>query len=178
MNVEQLLQWRLARAEEEAPPAPRASRLLELARPWWQTAPDTFRRLARELAALPYGVAHAMDGNAAALPVPPVPVLLVRREQRVATQARVSYVMVRERQLRLRFELNAAVAADEPVLEALFIATTGEGVLFEATAHLSPTGEYRVEVSDLPEAADEWHRLNVANPMPFRLILCPPGLQP
>jgi len=36
MPVEKLLRWRLSEAEEDAPPAPRATRLLELIRPWWE----------------------------------------------------------------------------------------------------------------------------------------------
>jgi hypothetical protein len=35
MTVEQLLVWRLAQAEADAPPAPRAERLLDLVLPWW-----------------------------------------------------------------------------------------------------------------------------------------------
>ena len=39
IHIGQLLRWRLARAEAEAP---RAARLLELSRPWWETLPERF----------------------------------------------------------------------------------------------------------------------------------------
>ena len=60
LSIEQLLRWRLARAEAEAPPAPRAARLLELSRPWWETWPERFAGVVARLGQMEVSYGHAM----------------------------------------------------------------------------------------------------------------------
>ena len=80
ISVEQLLRWRAPRAETEAPPAPRAARLLELGRPWWETWPERFHRLVERLGSIQiaYGPAMAEPVEAPRSGYP-VPALVVRR---------------------------------------------------------------------------------------------------
>src|SRR5438477_12791678 len=58
--IEQLLRWRLAQAEAEAPPAPRAARLLERARPWWESWPERFQSVIERLTRIQIAYGHAM----------------------------------------------------------------------------------------------------------------------
>src|SRR5436309_3280949 len=107
MPVEQLLRWRLSQAEAEAPPAPRAGRLLELARPWWETWPERFQSFVERLGGIEVAYGHAAEprqprgGH-------PVPALVVRAVEELETSVRVLYINVREGRLRLRFQLDAA----------------------------------------------------------------------
>src|SRR3954470_14249388 len=59
ITVRELLQCRLAQAEADAPPAPRASQLLHLARPWWEKYPERFQTIARHLTSIQMGYGHA-----------------------------------------------------------------------------------------------------------------------
>src|SRR5215467_6141961 len=95
MSLKQLLRWRLARAEAEAPPAPRAARLLELARPWWETWPEQFQRLVERLSRLEIAYGYAM---AEARRVPGenlVPTLISHRAHDLETTARLLHFSVR-----------------------------------------------------------------------------------
>jgi hypothetical protein len=47
--IEELLRWRLDNAKSEAPLAPCAARLLDLARPWWERSPEK-RQLPKKIA--------------------------------------------------------------------------------------------------------------------------------
>src|SRR5688572_7279321 len=111
ISVGQLLRWRAARAEAEAPPAPRAARLLELARPWWEALPARFQSLVERLGNIQIAYGHAM-----AEPVSvrrsghPVPTLIVRRAEESETSVCVLYLGVRDGRLRLRFQLERAIA--------------------------------------------------------------------
>ena len=51
-DIEQLLRWRLERAEADAPPPPTGLHLLERARPWWDLWPERFAALTRRLGAI------------------------------------------------------------------------------------------------------------------------------
>jgi hypothetical protein len=172
ISIEQLLRWRAARAEAEAPPAPRAARLLELARPWWEAWPERFQRLVERLGGIQIAYGHAM-----AEPVEarrsgyPVPTLIVRRAEELETSVCVLYLGVRDGRLRLRFQLEKAIAHVPETFEATFVAQEFTRPLFSAPASLSVDCEYRIDC-ELPEKlARDWKELKVTDRMPFRLIL-------
>src|SRR6266496_4119551 len=103
--IEQLLRWRLAQAEAEAPPAPCAAHLLEMARPWWETRPEQFQALVQRLGRMPMVHDQAMADPPDARSGHPVPALIVRAVEEWETAARVLYLKVRDVRLCLRFEL-------------------------------------------------------------------------
>jgi hypothetical protein len=103
--VEQILRWRVAQAEASAPPAPRATHLLELARPWWERWPDRFRSRVERLAQMPLVYGFAMVTPDRDRRGHPVPVLLAHAEDR-ETYAHVLYFQVRDHDLRMRLELD------------------------------------------------------------------------
>src|SRR5262245_39553982 len=92
--ISQLLRWRLSQAEAEAPPAPRAARLLELARPWWETWPEQFRALVGRLGQMQIAYGHAADARPARGGFP-VPALIALGSQEIEASASVLYVNVR-----------------------------------------------------------------------------------
>jgi len=170
ISVEQLLRWRAARAEAEAPPAPRAARLLELARPWWETLPERFQSLVERLGNIQIAYGHAMaEPVSARRSGHPVPTLIVRRAEELETSVCVLYLGVRDGRLRLRFQMERAIAPTANTFEATLIA---EGVaILSAPAVLSVDNEYRMDC-ELPEnLARDWKELKVTDKMPFRLIL-------
>ena len=176
--VEQILRWRVAQSEASAPPAPRATHLLELARPWWERWPDRFRARVERLAQMPlaYGFAMATPGRDRR--GHPVPVLLAHAEDR-ETYAHVLYLQIRDHDLRVRLQLDFGVGHDDPsgspgpAYEATFVDDDSEQPLLVGHAVQSQNGEYRVEVP-LPEALSRsWSMLKATDRMPFRLILRP-----
>ena len=176
--VELLLRWRVAQAEADAPPAPSAVRLLELARPWWERWPDRFRSRVERLAQMPlvYGFAMATPGRDRR--GHPVPVLFADAEDREA-YAHVLYFQVRDRDLRMRLELDFGTAHDgavgdpDAVYEATFVDDGSEQPLLVGQAVQSQNGEYRVEVALSDALAHRWSALKATDRMPFRLILRP-----
>src|SRR5215467_10680571 len=92
--VQELLRWRLARAEDEAPPAPRAARLLELARPWWDTWPERFQKLVERLGELEVAYGHAMAETRRPSTEPLVPAIVVRTATETETSARLLYLRI------------------------------------------------------------------------------------
>jgi len=59
-DIEQLLRWRLERAESDAPPPPGGLHLLRRAQPWWETAPERFAAYVRRLGAIEISYGYAM----------------------------------------------------------------------------------------------------------------------
>jgi len=171
--LEQLLRWRLARAEAEAPPAPRAARLLELARPWWETWPERFQTLVERLGQLEVIYGHAMAESRRALSEQLVPAMIVRSSTETETSARVLYFSVRNGQLRLRFELSGDQDLFEPAYEATFVCRTSSRPLFSGSATRSTNSEYSLAEQLSDELTSKWGILKVTDPMPFRLILRP-----
>ena len=168
--VEQLLRWRLARAEAAAPPAPRAKRLLDAARPWWETQPGQFQALAEQLGRIP--VAH---GDAAAKPkVPngghPVPVLLIRRAEKLETFARIIYFSIRDGSLCLCLRLKTAAPKMPKSFEITFVGSPLRPLFFAAATSLK-NKEYRLEVELSEPLARDWEKLKVKDRMPFRLLI-------
>ncbi len=171
ISIEELMRWRAARAEAEAPPPPRAARLLELARPWWEVWPDQFRSLVERLGQVPVAYGHAMAEPGKSRTAHPVPTLIVRGEEQSQVFASVLYFSIGRGRLRLRFEIDPAHGRSDPAFEVTFIGATTTIPLFSSRATLSVANEYRLD-ADLPEkVAAEWERIRVTDRMPFRLIL-------
>jgi len=171
ISIEQLLRWRAARAEAEAPSAPRAARLLELARPWWESWPERFQLLVERLGTIQIAYGHAAEPVEARRSGYPVPTLIVRRAEELETSVCVLYLGVRDGRLRLRFQLEKAITHTPDTLEATFVANGFTRPLFSAPAVLSVDSEYRIDC-ELPEKlARDWKELKVTDRMPFRLIL-------
>jgi hypothetical protein len=173
ISVEQLLHWRLARAEAEAPAPPSAARLLDLARPWWETWPERFQKLAERLGQLEVAYGHAMAEPRRAPNEQLVPAMIVRTATEAETSARVLYFSVRESELRLRFELSGDQELSEPGCEVTFICRKSSQPLFSASATRSTNGEYSLNEQLSDELISTWGTLKVTDEMPFRLILRP-----
>ena len=168
--IEELLRWRLEQAEAEAPPAPRAARLLEAVRPWWEVWPERFQALAERLGRMQLAYGHAAERS----PVRashPVPTLIVRAQKEVEVSARVLYFTAREGRLRLRFQLEGSPEPPLKAYEAALISTASMRPVLAATATLSVESEYRIDASLPDELAQSWEALRVTDRMPFRLIL-------
>jgi len=171
VSIEHLLRWRLARAESEAPPAPRAERLLELSRPWWERWPEQFRQHLVRLRQIPLAYGYAMVGPAGERRGHPVPTLITDPEG-VETYAHVTYLKARDARLRMRFQIDGVRTQPES-FETTLVSDESEMPLCTALASRSYGDEYWVDL-DLPEhLARSWAPLRVTDKMPFRLILRP-----
>lgn len=171
VHIQQLLQWRQALAEREAPPAPRASVLLDALRPWFERWPERFAERASRLLAMPiaYGYAMASDERATGFPVP----VVIMGDEDAESSARILYASVRAGRLRLRFSLNDAQHEDNAAFDVTFVAAESGAPITRGIAERSQTGEYRLDV-ELPDAiAAGWASLRVTERMPFRLLLEP-----
>ena len=174
--IKRLLRWRLAQAEREAPPAPRASRLLELARPWWETRPEQFRELWARLGLIQVVYGHAMVEPCAPRGSGyPVPALIARTgEIEMETSVRVLYLGFRAGRMSLRFQLDALSEQADAAFEVTFISEAAALPLFAALATPSVDHEYRLEAELTDAIAGDWKGLKVTDRMPFRLILRSP----
>ncbi len=171
LSIEELLRWRLAKAEAGAPPPPRAARLLELARPWWEVWPQQFRSMVERLGQVQLTYGHAMAEPGQSRTAHPVPAFIVRAGEEIQAFASVLYLSISNGHLRLRFEIDSAHAQSDPAFEVTFVAV-GTGVpLFSADAVLSVENEYRIDAELPEEVASQWQQLKVADRMPFRFIL-------
>src|SRR5579863_3601874 len=113
ISIEELLHWRLMQAEGEAPRPPRAARLLEVTRPWWEKWPERFDLLAQRLRGLEVAYGHAMTEPRQSRTGHPVPVVMIRDGEEVETSACLLYFNVRDGRLRLRFRLDAGASGLE-----------------------------------------------------------------
>jgi hypothetical protein len=170
LAVEQLLRWRLARAEAEAPPAPRATHLLELARPWWERWPERFQLLVERVGRIQTAYGYAMAEPSRTRCGHPVAALVVRAAAELETSARVLYFNVRDGRLRLRFQLDATPRQAQE-FDVTFINDKDQRPLLCARATWSVDCEYRVDTEISEELARDWEPLKVTDRMPFRLIL-------
>ena len=171
LSVKQLLHWRLSQAEGEAPPAPRATRLLELAQPWWEVWPERFQSLLERVGRIQVAYGHAMTEPASGRSGYPVPAIVSRAAEEVETSVRVLYFAIREGRLRLRFELEPRAGWTRDCFEATFVAVNSARPLLSANATPSVANEYRLDAVLSQELAREWASLKVTDRMPFRLIL-------
>lgn len=168
--IEQLLRWRLSRAEAEAPAAPRAARLLEVSRPWWERLPEQFDQMVQRLRAVQVQFGHAMAEVRQAEAGHRVAVLIVDASEQSETSARVLYFSVQDGHLRLRFQLEHVPEMAEDV-EVTFVSEPAGRPLFYARATVSIEHEYRLEAEIPPELGDSWRRLKVTDRMPFRFLI-------
>ena len=173
VDIQELLQWRSQRAEEEAGTPPSGARLLRLVQPWWEKFPDRFSAGVRRLAAVQlsygYAMSHPPHGHSG-YPVAAVISRDVEGDQEAP--ARILYMSVRDGRLRLRFQL-APVPRNDRTYEVTFVSETGLRPILLASADLSSADEYRVDVELPSELAAAWESLKVTDPMPFRFILRP-----
>src|SRR5262245_54154329 len=174
LPLKELLRWRLLRAESQAPRAPKAARLLESSRPWWETWPEQFRMLAKRVTEMDfaYGLAMAEPGNPPG--GHPVATVVVHNEAPVNTSARILYIQISDGRLRLRFLLDKAVCREQPAFEATILSAENGNPLLVSQATCSVDSEYRIEAELADAVAKEWKNVRVTDRMPFRLILrCP-----
>jgi hypothetical protein len=169
--VEQLLRWRLARAEAEAPRAPSGAHLLKLARPWWETWPEWFELLVERVGRIETSYGYAMAEQSRHRSGHPVAVLIVRGGEALETFARVLYINIRDGRVRLRFQLDAVCGDPFESFEVTFIDDKDARPLLSAQAALSVDSEYRIDTELSEELARGWEVLKVTDRMPFRLIL-------
>lgn len=172
-TIERLFVWQSAQAGAEAPPAPRAARLLELARPWWQRYPDRFSAALARFDQMHVRLAHAMETDASRSGGFPVPAVITRTNVETSLLADILYLHLRARRLRIRFHLPPLPEPPEPELEVTFVAADGPHALLSGKALLAPGGEYRLEIELSEEIAQAWAHLRVTEPMPFRFVLRP-----
>jgi hypothetical protein len=174
-DIERLLRWRLERAESHAPPPARAARLLELARPWWETWPDRYRAVAERLFAVqPVMFGHAMTAATGDRTGHPVPALVIHIVEEYETSARILYLSIRDGRLRLRFQLDAGPARCEHALDVTFVSDDVPAPLLSATASSSIESEYRLDAELPADLERRWAAVKVTDRMPFRLILQSP----
>jgi hypothetical protein len=170
-SVEQLLRWRLARAEAQAPRAPSGAHLLKLARPWWEAWPEWFELLVERVGKIETAYGYAMAEQSRHRGGHPVAALIVRGGEELETFARVLYINVRDGRLRLRFQLDAICGQALESFEVTFIDEKDARPLFSAQATLSVDSEYRIDTEFSEQLARDWEPLKVTDLMPFRLIL-------
>jgi hypothetical protein len=171
VSISELLRWRLSQAEAKAPPAPRAARLLDMVRPWWETWPEQFRSLAGRLGQIQIAYGHAMADPNPSRGGFPVPALVALADQEVEARASVLHLNVRNGRLMFRFQLDTAAVQLPERLETTFVGEPSGRPLLSVTAARSVDAEYRIE-TDLPaDLAQEWEKLKVTDRMPFRLLL-------
>jgi len=169
--ISQLLRWCLSQAEASAPPAPRAARLLEMARPWWEAWPEQFCSLAGRLGRIQIAYGHAMAEIRPSRGGYPVPALIALANQEIEACARVLYLNVRNGRLMFRFRLDTGAAQLPERLEATLVADPSARPLLSAPATLSVDSEYRIDAELPADLAHDWEQLKVTDRMPFRLLL-------
>jgi hypothetical protein len=169
-SLGRLLRWRLDRAEADAPPPPRAARLLQQIRPWWEVWPERFRAQAQRLGRIEVGFAYAKVDPGQGRSGHPVPTLIAHAEE-LETFARVVYLVVRDGRLRLRFHLEAMPGRMEDAFEVTFV-SEGARPILSAVAKAS-MNEYRLDTELPDQLAAGWESLKVTDRMPFRFLLRP-----
>lgn len=174
-SVENLLRWRLSQAEADAPPAPRAARLLELARPWWEVWPHQFQALAERVRQIQIAYGHAMAEPRQGRLGYPVPTVVVGAEGAWETTVRVLYLTVRDGRLRFRFQLAADAQPAPERFGTAFVSDHSAVPILCVPATRSVESEYRVDAELPAELARALEGVKVTDRMPFRLILRPDG---
>jgi hypothetical protein len=171
-DIEQLLLWRLERAESDAPPPPKGLELLRRARPWWEVAPERFAASVRRLDAIQISYGYAMSELQHGHGGHPVPALINHDGEELESPVRVLYVSIRDGRLRLRFQLDP-IPRIESGYDVTFVSEAGLRPVLFGYASLSVDGEYRLDTELPDELATTWQSLKVTDRMPFRFILRP-----
>jgi hypothetical protein len=169
--IQELLRWRLARAEAEAPAPPRAAQLLQVPRAWWELLPEQFEQLVQRVRAIQVQFGHAMADPAQSQAGYRVATLISGPGEDLETAARILYLSVQGTRLRMRFELEQRPADMTGAVEVAFVGEQTCQPLFSASATLSLDKEYRLEAELPPELARSWQRLKVTDRMPFRFLI-------
>lgn len=171
-DIEQLLRWRLERAESDAPPPPVGLELLRRARPWWELVPERFAASVRRLGAVQISYGYAMSELQRGHGGHPVPALIDHDGEELESPVRVLYVSIRDGRLRLRFQLDP-IPRSEPGYDVTFVSERELKPVLFGYASLSVDGEYRLDAELPDELATTWQSLKVTDRMPFRFILRP-----
>ncbi len=171
VSIEQLLRWRLACAQADAPPQPCVAQLLAWAQPWWERYPERFQHALQTLMALEGEVATDMSQPCYPGALSPVPTLIVRATEQIHASVYINAFDLRDAQLHLRFALNADANLVEDRSEVTFISSS-KPVLFAEATRLVNT-EYRLDAEIPSELTEQWASIKATDPMPFRWILCP-----
>jgi hypothetical protein len=165
------LHWRLNRAELAAPPPPNSDLLIERLRPWWEAWPEKLAAMRGQLANLRVTYGHAAVAATPDRTHVPVPTIFVDDDGPTGTVAKLVFLSLRDRTLRIRFEIDGLPTDGASDLEITMIADLSPHSVVSAEASPVAPGEYRAEV-DLPsELAEQWAELKVSDRMPFGLIL-------
>ncbi|HEX4266211.1 MAG TPA: hypothetical protein VH597_17875 [Verrucomicrobiae bacterium] len=170
-NIPLLLRWHLAQLENQAPPPPRAARLLAQTQPWWDTWPERFQALVERLSHMDVAFGHAMTDASHVRTGFPVTTLVEHAGEETETSARVLYLSLRDRRFCFRFHLNANIQPAVESFEVTFITDGKMTPVLSASAARSVDNEYRVDLQVSEELAREWGNLKVTDRMPFRLLL-------
>lgn len=170
----ELMRWRFDRAARDAPPAPRAARLLDASRPWWERCPGEFQSLVERLAAMRMNYGHAMVERRAADAGHCVSTLVVNSEGESEIAMRPLYWDLRGSRLHLRFEPEAVGLTLAAVHEATLVAHDSLQPVLAAPIRRSVAGEYWLEAEIPDDLRRAWADVRVTDPMPFRLILRTP----
>jgi hypothetical protein len=172
IDIEELLRWRVERAEAVAPLAPSGARLLDVARPWWEIWSHRFESYARQLGAIRISYGYAMSELHHGHTGYPVPTLIARGDEELEAPARVLYMSVRDGRLRLRFQIDPIPSPDQS-FEVTFVSEAGLRPILSTVAEALVDREYRLDVELPEELAVAWESLRVTDQMPFRFILRP-----
>jgi hypothetical protein len=173
VTIDELLRWRLASAEVDAPPRPRAAELLAWAQPWWDRYPARFQNVLQLLMTLETAVGNAMAQTGQPCALDPVPTLIVRADEQTQARVGVLHFNLREGRLHFRFYLDACGNSFEDSFEVTFVSNSPPKPLFFVQARRLAETEYRIDAEISPEQAAQWAGLKATDPMPFRLILRP-----
>ena len=159
---------------DEAPPPPKASRLLEMARPWWETWPARFQELSERLGRMQVAYGHAMAATQRSRRGHRVAAIIVGMGGDRDCTAQVLYFELRDDCLKFRFLLDAPAKLAGSSFEVTFVSTDSSLALFSASGTLSVNCEYSVTVAVPGQVAIRWKSLTVTDVMPFSLILRAP----
>ena len=123
VSIEELLRWRLASAQTEAPPGPHAAELLASARPWWEIYPERFEQALHSVMALETAVGAALASAAGPRAFDPVPAIIVRGDERIQAYAGIQCFKVGDGRLHFRFFLDACANPVENSYEVTFVSS-------------------------------------------------------
>jgi hypothetical protein len=169
--AEEYLRWRLEQMKAEAPAAPAASQLIELALPWWERSPERFRSLVGRMETIRNGQDHNGDHTNSSPDSHEVPTLIVRGQSEIQSLARVLDFKIYDGKLHFRFKLEPPLTPVDSTLEVTFLSDAATRPLFFAPAFGSEEIGYIVYADILPELAREWASLKETERLPFRLII-------
>src|SRR5262249_22725009 len=144
VTIEELLRWRLASAEADAPPRPPTPQLLKWAQPWWERYPKHFQNVLESLMKLPTLLGSPMDQVHQPDALSPVPTLIVRAGEQSHARVGVLHFNLRKERLHVRFFLDACGNPVEDGFEVTFVSNSSAKPLFSVEARRLAETEYRI----------------------------------